>query len=468
MKKSIVFPVLLFLSVALKANIRLPNIINNNMVLQQQSTVKLWGWAGPNEKVYVTTSWNNKLDSVVTTRDANWMLTVQTPAAGGPYTITLKGENTIVLNNVLIGEVWVCAGQSNMEMNYNWGLPDVKAALANCANSNIRFFYIPKSTAKYPQDNCGGEWVNCDSNTLKSFSAVGYFFGKKLNADLNVPIGLINANWGGTPAETWAEAAAINSDSALKTAAAKQQPYDGWPYEPGAAFNGMIAPISNYDIAGAIWYQGEGNTIAPDTYSKLLTTMIGTWRKAWNKELPFYYVQIAPYSYGNKYISSIIREQQTKAMAYTNVGMAVITDLVDNIKDIHPKNKHTVGDRLANWALAETYHKQGLLYKSPMYKSMEVQKEKAIISFNNAPNGLMAKDKVVSEIYIAGMDKIFYAGTAKIDNNKLIVTSPKVPQPVAVRFAFSNTAMANLFSKEGLPVNSFRTDDWELDRSKEQ
>ena len=468
MKKSIVFPVLLFLSVALKANIRLPNIINNNMVLQQQSTVKLWGWAGPNEKVYVTTSWNNKLDSVVTTRDANWMLTVQTPAAGGPYTITLKGENTIVLNNVLIGEVWVCAGQSNMEMNYNWGLPDVKAALANCANSNIRFFYIPKSTAKYPQDNCGGEWVNCDSNTLKSFSAVGYFFGKKLNADLNVPIGLINANWGGTPAETWAEAAAINSDSALKTAAAKQQPYDWWPYEPGAAFNGMIAPISNYDIAGAIWYQGEGNTIAPDTYSKLLTTMIGTWRKAWNKELPFYYVQIAPYSYGNKYISSIIREQQTKAMAYTNVGMAVITDLVDNIKDIHPKNKHTVGDRLANWALAETYHKQGLLYKSPMYKSMEVQKEKAIISFNNAPTGLMAKDKVVSEIYIAGTDKIFYAGTAKIDNNKLIVTSPKVPQPVAVRFAFSNTAMANLFSKEGLPVNSFRTDDWELDRSKEQ
>ncbi len=468
MKKFIIFPVLIFLSVALKANIRLPNVINNNMVLQQQSTVKLWGWAGPNEKVYITTSWNNKLDSVVTTRDANWMLTVQTPAAGGPYTITLKGENTIVLNNVLIGEVWVCAGQSNMEMNYNWGLPDVKAALANCANSNIRFFYIPKSTAKYPQDNCGGEWVNCDSNTLKSFSAVGYFFGKKLNADLNVPIGLINANWGGTPAETWAEAAAINSDTALKTAAAKQQPYDWWPYEPGAAFNGMIAPISNYSIAGAIWYQGEGNTIAPDTYSKLLTTMIGTWRKAWNKELPFYYVQIAPYSYGNKYISSIIREQQTKAMAYPSVGMAVITDLVDNIKDIHPKNKHTVGDRLANWALAETYHKQGLLYKSPMYKSMEVQKEKAIISFDNAPNGLMAKDKVVSEIYIAGTDKIFYAGAAKIDNNKLIVTSPKVLQPVAVRFAFSNTAMANLFSKEGLPVNSFRTDDWELDRSKEQ
>lgn len=468
MKKYLAFAVLLFLSVVLKANIRLPNVINNNMVLQQQSKVKLWGWAGPAEKVYITTSWNNKLDSVVTTRDANWMLTVQTPAAGGPYTITLKGENTIVLNNVLIGEVWVCSGQSNMEMNYNWGVLDIKAALPTCANSNIRFFYIPKSTSKYPQDNCGGEWVNCDSNTLKSFSAVGYFFGKKLNADLNVPIGLINSNWGGTPAETWTETEAINNDPELKTAAAKQQSYNWWPYLPGAAFNGMIAPISNYSIAGAIWYQGEGNTIAPDTYSKLLTTMIGSWRKAWDKELPFYYVQIAPYSYGNKYISSIVREQQTKAMSYPNVGMAVITDLVDNIKDIHPKNKHDVGDRLANWALAETYHKQGLLYKSPMYKSMEVQKGKAIVSFDNAPNGLMAKDKIITEIFIAGADKIFYAATAKIDNNKLIVSSPKVPQPIAVRFAFSNTAMANLFSKEGLPVNPFRTDDWELDRSKEQ
>jgi sialate O-acetylesterase len=468
MKKFCAIAVLLFLSVVLKANIRLPNVINNNMVLQQQSTVKLWGWAAPNEKVFVTTSWNNKADSVITTRDARWLINVQTPAAGGPYTITLKGENAIVLNNVLIGEVWVCSGQSNMEMNYNWGLPDVAAALPDCANSNIRFFYIPKSTSKYPQDNCGGEWVNCDSNTLKSFSAVGYFFGKKLNADLNVPIGLINSNWGGTPAETWTATEAISNDPDLKAAAAKQQPFDWWPYEPGATFNAMIAPISNYNIAGAIWYQGESNTIAPDTYSKLLTTMIGTWRKAWDKELPFYYVQVAPYSYDNKYVSSIIREQQTKAMSYPKVGMAVITDLVDDIKDIHPKNKHTVGERLANLALAETYNKQGLLYKSPMYKNMEVQKNKAIISFDNAPNGLMAKDKMITEIYIAGADKIFYAAIAKIDNNKLVVSSAKVAQPVAVRFAFSNKATSNLFSKEGLPVNPFRTDDWELERGKEE
>lgn len=437
------------------------------MVLQQQSAVKLWGWASPAEKIYVITSWNNKVDSIVATRDANWVITVQTPAAGGPYTITLKGENMIVLNNVLIGEVWVCSGQSNMEMNYNWGLPDVKVVLPTCSNTRIRFFHIPKTTALYPQDNCGGEWVTCDSNTIKSFSAVAYFFGKKLNADLNVPIGLINSSWGGTPAETWAEPEAVNSDADLKNAAGKLTPYDWWPYLPGNTFNAMIAPITNYNIAGAIWYQGEGNTAAPDTYGKLLTAMIGSWRKAWNKELPFYYVQIAPFKYSNKYISSIIREQQTKAMTYPNVGMAVITDLVDNITDIHPKNKHDVGERLANWALAETYHKENILYKSPVYKSMELQKNKAILSFENAPNGLMSKDKNITEIYIAGADKIFFPATAKIEQNKLIVYSTKVAVPAAVRFGFSNTAMPNLFSKDGLPVNPFRTDDWELDRGKE-
>ncbi|MEO6719265.1 MAG: sialate O-acetylesterase [Ferruginibacter sp.] len=461
--------IILFFAVSFfaKADIRLPHVINSNMVLQQQSTVKLWGWSAPHEKIIVTTSWNNKIDSTVATRDANWMLTIQTPAAGGPYTITLKGGNTITLDNVLIGEVWVCSGQSNMEMSYGWGLPDIKAEFPTCANSNIRFFTIPKATSKYPQDDCGGEWVTCDSNTLKRFSAVGYFFGKKLNGSLNVPIGLINSSWGGTPAEVWAQEDAINNDPELKTAATKLIPNNNWPYVAGVTYNAMIAPITNYSIAGATWYQGEGNTANPDTYSKLLTTMLGTWRKAWSKELPFYYVQIAPFTYGQKYISSIVREQQTKAMAYPNVGMAVVTDLVDNVHDIHPKNKHDVGYRLAGWALAETYHQNGIVYKSPQYKNMEIKKDKAIITFDNAPNGLIAKDKNVTELLIAGADKIFYPADAKIDHNKLIVSSKQVTQPVAVRFAFSNAAIGNLFSKEGLPVNPFRTDDWELDRGDE-
>lgn len=472
MKKVLLLAAIYFSFSSVYANIQLPAVLSSNMVLQQQSKVKLWGWSAPGEMIYITTSWDNKTDSVKATRDANWQILVQTPAAGGPYTITFKGqnslfkeENTVTLENVMIGEVWICSGQSNMEMNEQWGLPDVKAELPTCANKSIRFFYIPKRTSATPQDDCNAQWTICDSNTLKSFSAVGYFFGKKLNKDLNVPIGLINANWGGTPAEVWTPAELVNNDPELKAAAAKQQPWDWWPLTPGATFNGMLAPITNFAIAGAIWYQGEGNTAAPYTYSKLLTTMIDAWRKAWNKNIPFYYVQIAPYTYGNNYNGSIIREQQTEAMQHDNVGMVVTTDLVDDTMDIHPKNKHDVGYRLANWALAETYDKSGIIYKSPLYKSMEIQKEKVVVSFDNIPTGLMAKDKNITALYIAGADKIFYPASAKIDHDKLIVWSKQVSQPVAVRFSFTNAGVGNLFSKEGLPVVPFRTDNWELDTS---
>ena len=228
----------------------------------------------------------------------------------------------------------------------------------------------------------------------------------------------------------------------------------------------MLAPVTNFSIAGAIWYQGESNTAAPNTYGKLLTTMIDSWRAAWNKNIPFYYVQIAPYTYGNNFDGSLVREQQTKAMMHDNVGMVVTTDLVDDTTDIHPKNKHDVGYRLANWALAETYHKPGIVYKSPVYKSIDVQKGKAIISFDNVPAGLVAKGKNITALLIAGADKKFYPASAKIDNDKLIVWSKQVTQPVAVRFSFTNAGVGNLFSKEGLPVAPFRTDDWELDTSK--
>lgn len=465
MKKIFVILSMFFINAAY-ANIRLPSVLGNNMVLQQQCSVKLWGWASPAEVIYITTSWNNKTDSVKTTRDANWQLMVQTPAAGGPYAITFKGNNSIVLNDVLIGEVWICSGQSNMEMNEQWGLPDVKAELPTAANNNIRFFYIPKTTAAYPQDNCTAEWMHCDSNTLKAFSGVGYFFGKKISTALNVPIGLINANWGGTPAEVWTPADTINNDATLKTAAEKLHPDPRWPYKPGATFNGMLAPITNFSIAGALWYQGEGNTAAPDTYGKLLTTMVDAWRKVWNKNIPFYYVQIAPFTYGNNFSGSIIREQQAKAMAYDNMGMVITTDLVDDTTDIHPKNKHDVGYRLANWALAETYHQTGINYKSPVYKSMLIQKDKAIISFDNAPSGIIMKGYTPAALFIAGADKIFYPAFAKIENDKLVVWSAQVSQPVAVRFSFTNAGVGNLYGKEGLPVAPFRTDDWELNAGK--
>lgn len=465
MKKTLASFSLVFITAISFASIRLPNVIGSNMVLQQQSTTKLWGWASPAEKIFITTSWDNKTDSVIATRDANWIKEIQTPAAGGPYTITLKGQNQIVLSDVMIGEVWVCSGQSNMEWSYYHGLQDIKDELPNCNNANIRFFNIPKTTSTYPQDDCNAQWTVCDSNTLKAFSAVGYFFGKKLNKDLNVAIGLVNSNWGGTPAEVWTPADVVNNDASLKEAASKLTPAAWWPYLPGYTYNAMISPLTNYTIAGAIWYQGESNTGTASTYSPLLNAMIDGWRKAWNKEFPFYYVQIAPYKYGNKNIGALLREAQTKSLSHSNVGMAVISDLVADTNNIHPTNKRDVGLRLANWALAQTYHKDGIVYKSPIYKSISIQKDKAVIDFDNAGTGLMAKDKKITELFIAGEDKIFYPAEAKIDNDKLVVWSKQVKQPVAVRYEFSNTGIGNLFGKEGLPVAPFRTDDWEVDTS---
>jgi sialate O-acetylesterase len=433
------------------------------MVLQQQSTVKLWGWCGPGEKIAITTSWNNKTDTLKGTRDANWVHNIQTPAAGGPFTITIWGSNTpapIVLENVMIGEVWVCSGQSNMEWNYYNKLPDIAAELPTCYNKNIRFFHIPKTTATNPQDDCAAKWTICDSNTLKFFSAVGYFFGKKLNQDLNVPIGLVNSSWGGTPAEVWTPEAQVNTNPDLKAGAAKLKNDSRWPITPGYTYNAMISPIANYGIAGAIWYQGESNVEMHDTYGKLFTTMIDSWRNAFKKEFPFYYVQIAPYRYGANINGALLREAQTKAMAHPQTGMVVITDLVADTGNIHPTNKHDVGARLANWALHDTYKKEGFAYKSPMYKSMEVKKGKVYISFDNAPTGLVIKGKTATEVYVAGSDKQFYPAEAKIENNQLVVSSKQVKEPVAVRYGFTNTGVGNIFGKEGLPVNPFRTDNW--------
>ncbi|MCW3082295.1 sialate O-acetylesterase [Segetibacter sp.] len=442
------------------AEVRLPAVIADNMVLQQQSSVALWGWSNASEKIIVTTSWNNKTDSVVASRDAKWKIMVQTPAAGGPHTVTIKGGKTITLKNVMIGEVWVCSGQSNMEFNsFYEGSQDIKAELKNTPNNNIHFFLQTKATAQYPQDDCKGQWTVCDSNTLKSFSEVAYFFAKRLNKELNVPIGLIEAAWGGTPAEVWTPAEVVNSDDTLRESAHKQAPQRGWPFWPGLTYNAMIAPVTNYNIAGALWYQGEGNTVAPNSYGRLLTSMIKSWRRAWDKEFPFYYVQIGPFTYGSK-SGSIIQEQQTRVLAVANTGMVVITDLVPDTTNIHPPLKREVGERLSNWALAKTYHKTGIAYASPLYKSMDVKGNKATISFEYADEGLMVKGPGSAQLYIAGIDKAFYPAELRISGNKLIVWSDKVAVPVAVRFSFSSAAVGNLFSKSGLPVTPFRTDNW--------
>ena len=454
---------LFFLSSQSEAQLRLPSIISSGMVLQQNDSASLWGWGSPGERVLVTSSWNGKTDTTNVNNRANWKIKIKTPAAGGPYTITIRGNSTIILNDVMIGEVWVCSGQSNMEWSYWNGLKDIRDELPTCYNTNIRFFHIPKTTASHPQDDVQAEWKICDSNSLKSFSAVGYFFGKKISKELNVPVGLINSSWGGTPAEVWTPEKIFDDDEELRLAAARLQSFRWWPNHDGLCYNAMIDPITKFTIAGTIWYQGESNIGNNDKYYKLFTTMIKSWREAWKKDFPFYYVQIAPYKYGQNNVGALIQEAQTKAMNFPNTGMVVISDLIDSITGLHPSNKHDVGYRLANWALAETYKQKGITYKSPMYRSKTTNKDKITLSFDNVPKGFRENNSIEG-FYIQDLKtEQWLPAQARIEKDKIIVWRDNA-EPVHVRYAFGNTIIGNVFSKEGLPLCAFRTDNWELDQ----
>lgn len=458
--------IFIFIVNASFAQVRLPAIIGNHMVLQQKSEVNLWGWGDPGENIIIKTGWDTTTYHTIASSGATWIVKIKTPNAGGPYTINISGYNNIVIEDVLIGEVWLCGGQSNMQANGMPGGLQIKQSVEeapNATNTQIRFFYVPKSTSVYPQDDVQAAWVVCTPDEMKHFSAVGYFFGKQIQQSLNVPVGLINSNWGGTPAETWTPKQLIENDNALKTAQQLLKPFDWWPINSGDAFNAMIYPITKFSIAGAIWYQGESNTGNYATYSHLLNTMIGGWRKAWQKDFAFYYVQIAPYDYGGKNVRSFLSEQQTLSMSYPKTGMIVISDLVNDVKNIHPQNKKEVGLRLANLALASTYNKPSGPYQYPIYKNFIVEKNKIRINIDNAEGGLITKNGEPQDFYIAGEDKHFVKATARIRDNVITVFSKQVKKPIAVRFGFTNTSMPNVFNKEGLPLNLFRTDDWDVD-----
>ena len=465
MQKACLLIIALFLFIInSSAQLRIPAILSSGMVIQQNDSVMIWGWDNPGAKVFISTSWNNRTDSTVVNNRANWKIKVQTPAAGGPFTITLNGSSKIILNDVLIGEVWLCSGQSNMEWSYMNGLQDIKAELPTSYNSNIRFFNVPKTTANHPQDDVKANWTICDSTTLKTFSAIGYFFGKKLNKDLKVPIGLINASWGGTPAEVWTPEDIFRDDEELRLSAAKLQSFRWWPNHDGLCYNAMIDPLTKFNIAGVIWYQGESNTLNNNTYHKLFTTMIRSWRDAWKREFPFYFVQIAPYNYNFHNVGAMVQEAQRKAMDFPYSGMVVTTDLIDSVNNIHPSNKHDVGYRLANWALAETYKQKVTGYKSPVFRSKTTSKDKITLSFENAVKGLTANGPIKG-FFVSGIKEQWHPAEARIERDKITVWSDKVPNPLHVRFGFGNTIIGNVFSKEGLPLCPFRTDSWPVNQS---
>ncbi len=444
--------------VSVKANITLPNIFGDNMVLQRNSEVKIWGWANPKEEIKLVSGWNNQEYKTVANNQAKWELTIKTPEAGGPYTISIKGYNEVVLKNILIGEVWVCSGQSNMEMSASWGIENGDEEVKNAANSNIRFFTVSKSTALTPQNNVLGNWVESTPETMKYFSAVGYFFAKRLREDLkNVPIGLISSNWGGTPAEIWMPEEVVQNDPVLLENAKKLNEQEYGPHQPGRAYNAMIAPIKGFKIAGTIWYQGESN-VGSLVYDKTLSALIVSWRKAWNDEFPFYFVQIAPYKNGTNNFSNVtVRNSQRKILKEVpKTGMVLTSDISDTI-DIHPKNKKSVGIRLADLALAETYKTNHNLVNGPLFKEIKTNKNKVTVSFDYA-DGLYFKNKISNQFEVAGTDGIFYPAEASIKNNEVILTSKKVFNPVKVRFAWGNTIQPDLFNKANLPASCFTSE----------
>jgi sialate O-acetylesterase len=460
MKKLILGVGILFMTINAIADIALPSLIGDNMVLQRNTRVKIWGWSGPAEKISVTPSWNNKTDTITADHNAKWALYIETPEAGGPFTITVRGSwgDKIVLQNILVGEVWYCSGQSNMEASYNYiGIKEVRKDALTGYNPNIRFCKIRKTTAKYPQDNCMAKWELCDSNTIKASSAVAYYFAQKLNKDLSIPIGIIQSAWGGTAIEPWISEDIINSNPVFKASSKMQKPLPWWPCEPGSAYNAMVAPVASYTLAGVIWYQGESNTAFPSAYRSLFSTMIAEWRKDWNREFPFYWVQIAPFNNYPKDSAAFLREAQMQCLNNKNAGMVVVSDLVDNIADIHPQNKHDVGYRLANLALSKTYNMPNIHWRCPVYQKMGIDHNKLIVYFDA---DIMIAGKKINDLFIAGDDKVFYPADAVTEGNKLIISCKQVKFPVSARYSFSDTAIGNLFSTEKLPVSPFRTDNW--------
>lgn len=439
------------------AKVSLPGVFSSHMVLQRDSKVLIWGWADPNEEVTVTASWGTETPSTKTDNQANWAIEIKTPGAGGPYTITIKGHNEIVLNDVLTGEVWLCSGQSNMEMSVNWGVDQGEAEAKTANYPNIRFFKVPKASALSPQNNTGGNWQLCTPETMRDFSAVGYFFAQRLQQELeNVPIGLVLSAWGGTPAEIWMPENVV-AENAQLLASAKKLPDVPWgPNQPGRAYNAMIHALTRYAIAGVIWYQGEAN-VGAQNYEATLSALIAAWRSLWEKDFPFYIVQIAPYEYGKDHANgALIRDAQRRVAQSTPHAGLVVTADVSPSDDIHPKDKKSVGVRLANLALADVYKISTGEVNGPLPQGVQPDKKQLIVNFSHA-DGLHFNGKASDEFEIAGADGVFHRARATIRNNRVILESGSVARPVKARYCWSNTARPDVFNAVGLPMGTFAT-----------
>lgn len=451
------------------AKVVLSPLFSDNMVLQQKDKVALWGKSLAGKSVVIITSWNQKRYTATADATGSWKVNVATPKAGGPYNITFDDDEKTILRDVLIGEVWICSGQSNMEMGLE-GFGKVKNFKEEVAAANyptIRLLKVEKTTSTQPlaEAKFAEGWQVCSPKTAPQFSAVAYFFARNIQQYHNVPIGLIQTSYSGTPAQSWVSGQALEAipqyDSVVKTVSKiAGSPKDA--HIPSVLFNAMINPLIPYGIRGVIWYQGESNDKKAQQYKTLFPLLIQDWRNRWDKTFPFYYVQLANFTEVKaEPIESTwaeLREAQLQTLKAPNTGMAVAID-IGEAKDIHPKNKQDVGMRLALIARSKIY-KEKVVYSGPIYKNYKKKDGKIILSFNHTDGGLQVKGDTLKGFAIAGADKKFYWANAEIDGNKIVVWSDAVKEPMAVRYAWANNPVCNLYNAAGLPASPFRTDDW--------
>jgi sialate O-acetylesterase len=473
-RKSIIAILCLIGSFQMNAAIKLPALFSDNMMLQQQSKAPIWGWADKNQSLKIKTSWDAKTYEVKADKEGKWKIALKTPVAGGPYMITVSdGAASKSIKNILIGEVWLCSGQSNMEMPLK-GFPgqpvlNGNETIVHSTNKKIRFITIPRATVLTPNDDFVGNWDAAGPQTTGNFSATAWYFGSLLQEVLDVPVGLIHVSYGGSSMEAWMNQEMLKDFASAKIPTKKEDLAKDPNRVATTLFNGMLSPVIGYGIKGCIWYQGESNYERASEYTALMKKMVSSWRTLWGQgDFPFYYCQIAPFNYAqfhpNDYVenynSVYLREAQLKASAaIPNSGMAVLMDIGEE-NNIHPIHKEAGGTRLAYLALSKTYGLSGFEFESPEFKAMEIKDNSVTVSFDNAPNGITVNGKEVTGFEIAGADKVFHPAKAEVRRKSVVLTSDKVTNPVAVRYLWKDFAKAELFSTGGLPVSSFRTDNW--------
>ncbi len=478
---------------AARAEVRLPALFSDNAVLQQGLPLPVWGWADEGEQVTVRFR-----DQTVTTmaRDGKWMVRLAAVSAGGgPDTLTVTGQNTLTVKNVLIGEVWLCSGQSNMEFPLGRSF-ESGADVTNSVNPNIRLFHVPKLKAEGPVTDVKATWREAGPDSVRNFSAVGYYFGRDLEKARHVPVGMIESDWGGSPAEVWMKRtvleanpryiteilekyledvkryheahAAFEKSSAENKAAGK--PVGRVPnppaWRPTELYNGMIAPLIPYALKGALWYQGEANAGRAEQYRTLFADMIRNWRTDWAQgDFTFLTVQLAPFNPikpdpAESTWAELREAQLLSTKVLPNAGMAVITDVGDP-KDIHPTRKQPVGARLALAARGIAYG-ENIVYSGPVYKSMEVRDHQIALHFDHVGAGLEAREGALKGFAICGEDHKFVWADAIISGNEILVSHATVEKPVAVRYGWADCPVVNLWNKDGLPATPFRTDDFPM------